>query len=104
MARRTLAAVGAALMLTLGAGPALADHDYGGDRYGYEDRRGDRDRNRGGGECRDAEGNCSDDDFSPRFDDSPVDRSFNPTICLPFARCNPGEGEQGAEPAPAPGS
>lgn len=95
MNRLTASLLLTAALVVGAAPPAIADHDYGG--Y-YEE--GDRDRNRGGGECRDAEGNCSDDDFSPRFDDSPVDRSFNPTICLPFSRCEPRQGE--AEPEPAP--
>ena len=100
--RRTLLA---ALFLALGIGltpaPVYADHDWdGGGRGGYYEE-GDRDRNRGGGECTDADGTCSDDDFSPRFDDSPVDRSFNPTICLPFSRCEPPRDEAPQDPPPA---
>lgn len=48
-------------------------------RGGYcsgEDNRGD---------CRNTDQPCSDDDFSPRFDDSPVDHSFNfgPVCVMP---------------------
>lgn len=38
-------------------------------------------------DCYKARAACSDDDFSPSFDKSPVEDSFNPTICLPYAHC-----------------
>lgn len=62
--------------------PALADYDYDKD---------ERDSRGGGGEdCRDARGPCEDNDASPSFQDSPVDRSFNPRvlICLPLSSCD----------------
>jgi hypothetical protein len=43
--------------------------------------------NENGRDCYQSEAPCSDDDFSPSFDKSPVEDSFNPTICLPFAKC-----------------
>ena len=58
-------------------------------------RRGDECRNQCGNEhpdCYKAEAPCSDDDFSPSFDKSPVEDSFNVTVCLPGASC-PSEGE-----------
>lgn len=50
------------------------------------------------GDCRevDEDGYCEDNDFSPSFQDSPVDRSFNPVICLPMSTCE-FHGEQGQE-------
>jgi hypothetical protein len=78
-------AAAAALVLT--APPSFADHDYDGG--GYDDRRGD---------CRGSEGGCEDNDFSPSFKDSPVDRSFNPVICLPMSTCHTdGSGEGGEQ-------
>lgn len=61
----------------------VADNGGGCDSDGGycsgEDNRGD---------CRNTDQPCSDDDFSPRFDDSPVDHSFNPAVCLPGSTCH----------------
>lgn len=92
---RRLLTVALCAGLVLAPGAAWADHDGGG--Y-YEE--GDRDRNRGGGECRGAEGNCEDNDFSPSFQDSPVRDAFNfaPQVCLPGATCHwHGDGQGGQE-------
>lgn len=56
--------------------------------HGSEDKEQDN-----SGKCRNAE-NCQDNDFSPSFDKSPVQDSFNPTICLPASTCNFGGNEQ----------
>jgi hypothetical protein len=57
---------------------------------------------RGEGDCNDQR-RCSGDDctdnhksFSPEFDKSPVDHSFNfsPTICMPGSTCQAGDGEK----------
>lgn len=45
-------------------------------------------------DCENATAECQDNDFSPKFDKSPVEDSFNPTICLPFARCGQPEEDQ----------
>lgn len=42
----------------------------------------------GGKDCQWANGHCEDNDFSPNFDDSPVEDSFNPVVCLPFSSCS----------------
>lgn len=49
------------------------------------------------GKCKGAE-TCNDQDFSPSFDKSPVQDSFNPVICLPTATCNFGDGQQDTPP------
>lgn len=41
----------------------------------------------GGGDCAKAEAECSDDDFSPTFDKSPVEDSFNLTVCVMPGSC-----------------
>jgi hypothetical protein len=50
------------------------------------------------GDCRNTEAgaNCEDNDFSPSFDKSPVQDSFNLVICLPMSTCNvnPPQGSQ----------
>jgi hypothetical protein len=53
------------------------------------------------GDCRDVEkgAHCEDNDLSPSFKDSPVDRSFNPVICLPMSTCN-FDGSRGGEEQP----
>lgn len=99
MRRLLVAALAAGI--TLAPGAAWADHDGGGYYEG-----GDRDQNRGGGECRGAEGTCEDNDFSPSFDKSPVDDSFifAPVICLPGSTCHvdgsrgQGDGGNGGQP------
>lgn len=92
----------AALTVGLGVGPGLvpayADHEYGGydggcDGGGYcaeEDNRGD---------CRNSEGPCEDNDFSPSFDKSPVEDSFKiGPVCLPGSTCHfDGDGNQGGD-------
>lgn len=70
----------------LGWGPRteLADHDH-------DDDGGSRNKRNSNDDCAKAEAPCSDDDFSPSFDKSPVEDSFNPHICMPFATCGPEE-------------
>lgn len=65
------------------AGPVAT---MGGDE---EDNRSSKNRN-GDSDCRDARAACSDDDFSPSFDKSPVEDSFifEPHVCLPFSECH----------------
>lgn len=63
-------------------GVELVSRDYGG---GGNDRDDSGD---GSGECEEASGYCSDDDLSPRFDDSPI------IICLPDSRCDFGGREE----------
>lgn len=54
----------------------------------------------GGSGCHEVEkgGHCEDNDLSPSFQDSPVDRSFNPTICVLPDSCHFHEAPQD-EPA-----
>lgn len=51
----------------------------------------------GRGDCYQAKEPCEDNDLSPSFQDSPVDRSFNPVICILPDSCRfgsqPEEGE-----------
>lgn len=80
-----------------GCGPGRQDEPGGCDDKGLIQLP--LDNNDGGNEHRDCENNqsqCSDDDFSPSFEDSPVRDSFNPTICLPLSRC-----EIDGEPQPS---
>lgn len=84
---KALGSIVLAAVLSLGAAPAYAGHGYYDDgrcEGGYcagEDERGD---------CRDSGSNCSDNDFSPEFRDSPVRDAFNfsPVVCLPGSTCN----------------
>ncbi|MCA1572367.1 MAG: hypothetical protein LC798_19105 [Chloroflexi bacterium] len=39
-------------------------------------------------DCYRAEASCEDNDFSPSFDKSPVEDSFQITVCLPGSTCN----------------
>jgi hypothetical protein len=50
------------------------------------------------GDCQNTEA-CEDNDLSPSFQDSPVNQSFNPVVCLPMATCNfdGGQREQQAQ-------
>lgn len=69
----------------------VAEYDY--------DRDGDDSSGNGSGDCAEARAQCSDSDFSPTFDKSPVDiRDNNVQVCLPFARCGGDESDE--EPAP----
>lgn len=88
--RTSLAIV--ALVLGGGVGPAWADRGGDGEREGG-----------GGSGCHEVnEGaRCEDNDLSPSFKDSPVDRSFNPTICVLPDSCHFHEGERG-EPGEEP--
>lgn len=74
--RRLVAAV--VVILGTFASPAVADDD--------RTKRGRQCRNQCGNEnsrdCYQAEAPCSDDDLSPSFDKSPVEDSFDPTICV----------------------
>jgi hypothetical protein len=42
----------------------------------------------GRGDCYEAKQPCEDNDLSPSFQDSPVENSFNPVVCLPGSTCN----------------
>lgn len=83
--KKVLGLVLVAVFSVVAIAPAAADH---GGRYdegcdgGYcagEDNRGD---------CRGSEAPCEDNDFSPSFDKSPVEDSFDPVICLPGSTCH----------------
>lgn len=67
---KRLCALMAAAALMLTADPVWADNEDG--------------RNRKDGDCREVDegASCEDNDLSPSFQDSPVDRSFNPVICV----------------------
>jgi hypothetical protein len=75
------------LILTTGVGVARAENNpcRGGDCSGQQ------------GSCREVGdgGYCDDSDLSPSFDKSPVDHSFNPTICVMPGSCS----FQGGQPS-----
>jgi hypothetical protein len=75
----------AVVALVLGglATPAAADDG--------DDNRGGRNRN-GDSDCRDARAACEDNDGF-NFEDSPVEDSFSPVICLPGSTCHVDRGE-----------
>lgn len=82
--RTIIAAAVLALTLGVGAGPALADHDYESrDRYGHGSDYGGNER-----EERYGDNSCK--YVCPDFKDSPVQDAFNfgPVICLPGSTCN----------------
>ena len=85
--RRIVFTVFAGLMFV--STPAYADHGGYNDRDGRECRGGgcenDREEEYGDGSCK---------YFCPAFDRSPVEDSFNPTICVMPGSCT-GEGRQG---------
>jgi hypothetical protein len=72
-----------ALVLLFPIGPAYADNEPCSEEGACQNRSGD---------CRETEkgAHCEDNDLSPSFQDSPVDHSFNPVICLPGSTCNVG--------------
>ena len=81
---------GLVLVLIFGlglCGDALFDDEDETDDLGYRselvtEHRGDRDDSSdGSGECADSRGQCSDDDLSPRFDDSPIIICLRPDSC-----------------------
>lgn len=69
--------------LALSAGPAWADEDGGGHS-----------------DCREVEdeAQCSDEDFSPTFERSPV-QTGDIVICAPLSTCNTKPPEEGTRPA-----
>jgi hypothetical protein len=73
----------ACTVLALSAPPGFADHDGygdGGDGDRYEHDYGGEDSNK---KCNGARDNCSDNDFSPTFDKSPVDIHDNQFCVMP---------------------
>lgn len=92
------------MLLAFGACLAVADDDDDEDGISRLPRNahvanrdgGDRDRGRDSrGDCESSK-QCSDDDFSPSFDESPV------YLCLPNAECHFGEDESAALFPPNP--
>lgn len=97
MSQRLAGLALAAMLLVGGAGPANASYRDGNGRC--DGREGTCNDQR---HCAENEGDCTDNhrSFSPTFDKSPVDHSFNfsPTICLPGSTCNTGGDDQKKPP------
>lgn len=93
--RRIAGLVLAVALLVGGAGPAQASRRDGR----CDSREGSCNDQR---HCAENEGDCTDNhrSFSPTFDKSPVDHSFNfsPTICLPGSTCNTRDDQQNPPP------
>jgi hypothetical protein len=85
------------LALVLGV-PTAADttrrDEAPGCKSGGNDEGGSCNAN---GDCQNTEA-CEDNDLSPSFQDSPVNQSFNPVVCLPMATCNI-DGRQQGQPS-----
>lgn len=86
MRRTGIGTLAMTAVLTFGwVGTASAD-SRGRERQECDaDREGSCNRS---GDCNNSDAPCEDNDFSPTFDKSPVQDSFNPVICLPGATCN----------------
>jgi hypothetical protein len=92
----------AVIVLGFVACDALFDDEDEKDDLGWvpvtvldNDYERDGDEKAGSSDCRDARAACEDNDFSPEFDRSPVEDSFNPQICVMPGSCTtpPPEGE-----------
>lgn len=89
MKKFLVAATMSLLPLTLASSPAFADHGYGGGNRGGDQGNGnEREEEYGEGSCK---------YFCPAFDRSPVQDSFNPTICVMPGSCT-SDGKQRDEP------